>query len=460
MNFLRRRRPRTRACVAALSTLGVGVALVPGCAGPGLASRHRSLEGEWRASEAAPAREADDAPLWESASVLSRPALVRAVLERNPSIRAARYAWKEALERYPQETSLEDPMLGYGLGPASFGARDIDPANKVELSQKLPFPGKLSLRGEIALAEAEAVAGDFEAVRLRLATLTSLLFDEHYFLGRSLEINAAHQELLDEFLRIATVRYEAGEAAQQDPLQAEAERAHLLHDEVVLRSELRVASEQLNALLHRAPDAALPPPPRELELPPPSDLDREALLAEALAGRPELRAARARVAGRESGVALARREFFPDVSVVGMYDGFWQESPLQPFVGLELNVPLQLARRRAALEEARAGLVRAQSERASLEDEVRLAVASSASRLEEARHVAHLYQNHLLPAARDQVEAARAGFETGRNSFLALIDAERNLRNVELGYQETLANLGRRLAELDRALGRIPGLAW
>ena len=60
----------------------------------------------------------------------------------------------------------------------------------------------------------------------------------------------------------------------------------------------------------------------------------------------------------------------------------------------------------------------------------------------------------------DQVDAARSGFETGRNSFLTLIDAERNLRNVELGYEEALANLGRRRAELDRALGRIPGLTW
>jgi outer membrane protein TolC len=71
-----------------------------------------------------------------------------------------------------------------------------------------------------------------------------------------------------------------------------------------------------------------------------------------------------------------------------------------------------------------------------------------------------LFRDRLLPAARDQVGAARSGFETGRNSFLALIDAERNLRNVELGYEEALASLGHRRAELDRALGRIPGLTW
>jgi outer membrane protein TolC len=69
-----------------------------------------------------------------------------------------------------------------------------------------------------------------------------------------------------------------------------------------------------------------------------------------------------------------------------------------------------------------------------------------------------LYQSRLLPAARDQVEAARASFETGESSFLALIDAERNLRAVRLGREEARRELSRSHAELQRAIGEIPGL--
>ena len=135
----------------------------------------------------------------------------------------------------------------------------------------------------------------------------------------------------------------------------------------------------------------------------------------------------------------------------------WQESDLQPYVGLQINVPLRIKRRRAAVEEAHARLERAVSERDSVEDEVRFAVETGVDRLEEARHVLRLYENQLLPPARDQVEAARAGFETGRNSFLALIEAERNLRTVRLGREEALANVSRRHAELQGALGEMPG---
>jgi len=448
------RRPKAWALALGLAAAG---SLTLACAGPGLARRHHAAERSWRESApTAPLR--DDAALFAGAPHLEREALVRAVLRRNPSIRAARWAWRAALARYPQETSLDDPMLGYGVGPASIGSPDVDDAHKVDLSQRLPFPGKLSLRGEIALAEAEAAEHDVEAVRLRLATVTSLLFDELYFLDRSLEINAEHVALLDELLRIATARYEAGSASQQDPLQAEVEHAHLVHREVVLETARRVAREQLNALLHRRADHPLPPLPETLDLPPPGELDPEVLVEEALRARPELRSLGARIEGRESAVGLARREFFPDMTLIGTHNTLWQESDLQPFVGLQVNIPLRIARRRAALDEARAELARAQSEREALVDEIRRAVESGVHRLEEARHVLSLFESRLLPASRDRVEAARAGFETGRNSFLALIEAERSLRDNRLGYEEARATVSRRHAELERALGRVPGL--
>lgn len=438
--------------------LALVAALGLGCARLELAARHETLAARWRTSAPAAAAPPASPQADLGGSLLSRAAVVQAVLARNPTLRAARHAWKAALARYPQETSLDDPTLGYGVVPPSFGSSAVDDAHKVDLSQRFPFPGKLALRGEIALAEAEAAEHDFAAARLRLAAMASGLFDELYLLDRALEINAEHVALLEEFLRIATVRYEAGDASAQAPLQAEVELAHLVHRDVVLETDRRVAREQLNVLLHRAPSHPLPPPPASLELPPAERLDREALATEALAARPELQALAARIEGRSAAVSLARREFLPDVTLVASHNSLWQESDLQPFVGLQLNLPLRLARRRAALEEAQARLARLEAERAGLVDEVRFAVESSADRLEEARHVLRLFEDRLLPAARDQVEAARSGFETGRNSFLALIEAERNLRSTRLGYEEALTSVSRRMTELERALGRLPGL--
>jgi outer membrane protein, heavy metal efflux system len=447
-------RARPRAHAMALGAAAAALALA--CTGPG-AARYGALERRLASAaqgDAVPALEDDP---FAGGAELSRAGVVEAVLRRNPTLRASRQAWRAALAQFPQATALADPMVGYSVAPRSLAARGVQDGHQLELAQPIPFPGTLRLRGEEALAEAEAVGHEFEAARLRLATLASQLFDDAYVRARALEVNHHHAALLADLRAVAQARYEAGEVAAQAPLQAEVELAQLERERATLEAEARIASQSLNALLHRRPDAPLPPPPAVLA---PS----EARLAEtgrqdaALAARPELRAAEARVRGGEAAVALARRAFLPDVTLTAGYDGFWEESELRPMVGLAVEVPLQLGRRRAALEEARARLEEARSERAALESEVRLAVESGAARVAEAQHVLAVVRDRLLPAARDQLDAARAAFETGQEGFALVIGAEEDLREVELGEHEALAELDRRVAELESASGLVPGL--
>lgn len=389
---------------------------------------------------------------------LDRELAIRAVLERNPTIEAAREAWGAAKEREPQLSSLEDPIVSYGLAPLSIGAGDVRYGQSLGVTQRLPYPGKLGLKGEIARFEADAARHDYEAVRLQLATVASLLFDDYYFVARALEINIEHVGLLEDFQRIATARYTAGLAAQQDPLQAEVEVAHLLHRDVVLRTSQRTVVAQLNALLHRAPEATMPPPPPELDLPPARKLGAAAHVDVALAARPELKARLAEVEARAAAVRLREKDFYPDFEVTTSFNSMWGASEHRWMVGIGINLPIRRDRLRAASAEAAAALKQSESARVALEDAIRAEVYVARERLLEAEHVVELYRSRLLPASSDQIRAARGGFETGQNSFLALIEAERNQRSARLGYEEALTDFYRRRAELDRALGRMPAL--
>ena len=80
-------------------------------------------------------------------------------------------------------------------------------------------------------------------------------------------------------------------------------------------------------------------------------------------------------------------------------------------------------------------------------------------RVIEAQHIVTLYRERLLPIARQQIEAARIAYATGRGGFQALIDAERSVRSLELAYEEATAGLQQRAAELERTVGRTPGVA-
>lgn len=393
---------------------------------------------------------------------LDRDVLVREVLARNPTLEAARQGWQAAIQRVPQATSLDDPMLSYSLAPTSIGSAEARYGQVGRISQRFPYPGTLRLRGEVARAEAEAARHGYEAARLSLAYMAALLFDDDYFLHRSIEINEEHIALLEDFKRIATAQYAAGAAAQQDPLQAEVELAHLLHRRVVLTSARDVLAAQINALLHRRPDAPLPPPPVALPRPAPGaapPADSAVLQEEAVRERPELRAASAAVEAREAAVDLRELGFRPDFEVMSSYNSMWGLADHRWMVGVGVRLPLRRGRIRASVAEAEARLEEERRRREGLEDAVRSEVQQALARVEEAHHVVELHTSRLLPAARDQVQAALAGFRAGRNSFLAVIEAERNQRTTRLGYEAALADHGRASARLDRALGRLPGAA-
>ncbi len=394
----------------------------------------------------------------DTAASLDRATFVQAVLERNPSLEASRQAWRAAKAEEAQQSALDDPMIDYSFAPLSIGSNEVSYGQVISLSQKLPWPGKRALAAEGASAGAEAAEEDVEATRLHLALLASLLFDRYYAAERSIELNEQHRALVVDIKAAAQAQYVAGRASQQEPLQAEVELAHVDHEHIMLSSQRAVIVAQMNGLLHQPPQTRLPPAPASLEIPNLSPRTSAELQEEALSTRPELRAQQATIRGRQAARDFAGRESYPDFGVMASYNSMWAMSEHQWMIGFSLNLPLQLGRRRGAVEEADAGIARAEAELLEISDEIRVEVERARQRLIEAEHVVHLYRERLLPATRAQIDAARSGYVTGQTAFQALIDSERSLRDVELSYQEALATLGARRAELLSALGRIPGL--
>jgi outer membrane protein TolC len=412
-------------------------------------AKQRSSTGEEASSEQA---------WFDIDTPLEREALVLAVLARNPNLEAARQAWRAALSEHPQARSLEDTVASYLLAPLSIRSDAVRFGQIIQVEQRFPTPGKFRFAGEVALAEAEAMQGAHDTVRLTLALMASSLFDDYYRVTRVLALNDQHRKLIEEIRESAMIQYEAGRVSQQDALQAEVERAHIIHQRVMLDSERRVIVAQINGLLHQRPELPLPEPPERME---PASIDvpqTEGLQLEALDNRPELHAARSQLQAADSAVGLLKRDYSPAVGLMGEYNSMWAETQHRWMAGASLNLPLQIRSRKAAVDQAEANAGQAAAELSAKRDEVRVEVDQARQRVLEAQHVVQLYQVQLMPAARAQIDAAESGYETGGNSFQALIDAERSLRTLEVEYEEALASLGQRAAELDRARGILPGI--
>lgn len=387
--------------------------------------------------------------------------LVAEVLKRNPSIPAMVAAWRAAAERYPQVVSLDDPMFGAVLGPGTFGSNDVDFGWMVEGSQKIPWSGKRHLRGHVAQAEADAAFQDIEDARLKLAEAAKLAFFDFYLVQREMEINADNVRIMQAFRKSAQDKYAANLVTQQDILQTEVELADLARRRIELDRMDEVGRARVNTLLHRVPDHPLPAPPQQIDI---SDdaPSAESLRKLAIERRPDLAAQAARIRAEEAAVQLACKEFYPDLEFVARYDAFWQpaERELRPQIGINLNLPIQTERRRAAVQEAIARVTQRRSELDRQIDEIQYEVHAALSRLSESRRVVKLYTDSILPAARQNVESAQVNYEAGKLDFLRLIEAQRQLIGYREKHYESIAEFHRRIAELERVLaGPISGSA-
>ena len=385
---------------------------------------------------------------------LDRSNLVGTVLTVNPSLESARQAWRAMLAKYPQVISWDDPMVSYAFAPGTIRSKKVTYGQEIDLKQKFPFPGKLCLQGKIALAEAGSAEEDYEWVKVQLAAATSSLFDDYYLIERAIEVNNIHIALLKEYKESADAQYASSQVTAQIPLQAEVELAQLEYEQISLSTDREVIIAKINALLHRNPSSPLPHPPKVL-YPIAVNETSEQLQQEALQNRPDLQSIQAQLDAAKSVLNLAHLEYLPDFEVMGSYNTMWPVPSMFTSVGVGINIPIQLERRKGAVDESRANIKSLSYKYAQLVDQTFVEVSTALKRVSQARQYIEILQGKIIPTAKDELEAAVAGFEAGQNSFLVLIESERTLRTLELQLHSAMAELYRQLAMLDQSVGYI-----
>lgn len=378
--------------------------------------------------------------------------LVEEVQARNPNLESLAAAWRAAVARYPQAISLDDPMFMAMVAPASFGSDEVDTGYTLQGSQKFPWFGKRAARGWRATAAANAARFDLEDARLQLEEMTLAAYYDYYLVRRQLELNVENLDVLRQFHDTAQSRYRTNQVTQQDVLQADVELANLELRRIELDQLDRVAQARINVLLRVDPTAPLPAPPKALE-PPRTTLDQAGLQQLALSQRPDLAALRARVREEQAAVALACKDYYPDTEVFGRYDAMWQERPLQPAVGVNLNVPIYRNRLNAALREAQFSLSQRGAELDQRVLDIQYEVAAAYQRLDASRQMLDLYDRRLIPAAEQNRNAARSNYDVSKSSYFELAAAQRQLITLREEREQTLAEYHTRLAELNRAVG-------
>ena len=397
------------------------------------------------------AQDPDPAP--RKTLVLSE--LIQEALARNPELVAARQQWEAASKRIAQARSLDDPALSvqWWNVPESFNLGQS--ANTIiGLSQKFPFPGKLALKEKVASRSAEITE---QALRAKERDLIARLKQAYYdlFLAhKAIQIHHEQIDLLTQFLEIAIAKFRTGKGSQVDVLKAQVELSTLHQQLPVLEQHRETAQANVNTLMNRDPRSplGLPQEPRVERF----DKDLDELFRMAAEARPEVKAAGLAVQRNEQARALAHRQYYPDVTVaVQRFQNF--QAPDGFGAVMAFNLPFAFwtkPKYDAGVQEATAAVAAARADLQTLENLTRFQIRDALAKVRASWEVAVLYRTTVLPQAEQSVEAARAGYRTGRTSFLDLIEADRAWRGFQLEYFKALVERQHRLAELEQVVGR------
>ncbi len=373
-------------------------------------------------------------------------------MDANPTIIAARQRWEAAKTQAPQVRALEDPVVSITKWdiPSDLNLGETG-QTWYGVEQAFPSPGKRALRGRIAELDSEAAEQDYLAVTRRVRAEVNMAYARLYRVQRQIAVHREHQALLNELIQSALHRYAVGAATQQESLKAQIELSTLHASVLVLEQEQQSLRIRLNTLAG-VPDDPLFFGTAQIEYRP-LTVALDALEAQAVEQRPELRAAGRMVARQEEAIALARRGWWPDfiaeVSYWDVHDG-----PNRWMLTGKMTLPwVASGKYRAKIVEEIAGRARAAAEVDAVRNETMSMIRDAFLKVNTAESVIDLYRGGIIAQAEQGLESARIAYATGRTDFQNVIDAERQLRDVRLAADVALADWAEQRAELERVVG-------
>jgi outer membrane protein TolC len=394
----------------------------------------------------------------EAESVVLLGELVELALAQNPEIKAMQRSFDMMQQRIPQAKALPDPMLEYGYAgnlfpvpPFDIQKGDPSSARMLSFSQEIPFPGKRSLQGKMARAEAESEWWNYEQTRLNVVAEVKDAYFEYYFLDKAIDTVNKNKALLEKFAKIAEARYSVGKGIQQDVLKAQVEISKLIDQLTVLEQRKQTAVAKINSLLYRDTEWPLGKP-EDVKLQPVTQTLGE-LNELALAYYPSLKAQRRKIDREQYGVELAEKGKYPDFNVKLSY----QNRPGMPdMYGLSVGVTVPLyfgQKQRPAIAEAAASKAAEQKRLENLATLLLFRVKDRHVAATTAERLAKLYGTTIIPQSTLSLESAIAGYEVGTVDFLTLMDNLVTLLNYQLSYYEQVSNVEKAVAQLEPLVG-------
>lgn len=402
-------------------------------------------------------------PVPDAAKGLTLAKLLVVAVENNPSLAAARSKAAARGWKVPQVKSLDDPMVSTTLFLDSIetaaGSQDVI----VSVSQKLPWFGKLKLRGQVASADAEALWWEAEAIRIQIMEQVQLAYFDYAYLASAHKVLTALEPKISSLIKITRAKFRA----EVDPkkrigfetvLQAEVE----LHKLQTRLAEIEEAQKRvvarLKELLNRKQDVPLAISTTNEVRKVPAELKPLLTLVDEC--QPKLLARMWESRRDAAGIALAKKNYYPDLTLGLNWYGI-SNSGISPVTNgddaaammLGINVPIYRKKLQAADNEAQWRYTTSRHQAQSTANRFRSEVAALHADAKSHDRVLTILDEKIIRRSRRALDLSLQSWRQDRIEFQRVIENYQAVVRFELSILQHRRQINRTLASLERAIG-------
>jgi cobalt-zinc-cadmium efflux system outer membrane protein len=391
--------------------------------------------------------------------------LVTRALAESPDVLAARADADAAKGRLVQAGLRPNPMLELG------GQKALGTDNNVMVGFSIPLDLNRRKEGRVGVAEREVEMKQFQVTdrERRLRAEVRLKAADVLAARRDLEVTDDLLRTNREALNLVGERARRGAVPPLEENLLLVEVNRLDAGRRMLESRVEVFTLQLKALTAWPAEVPLTLT-GDLGGPPPPTIDRQAVVAQALAQRADLRAAQADAAMARAKIAKEQAEGRWDASFSVNYQrqdfGFAGLSgvtdrggtrPIQDvfhYFGGALTITLPVRNQNqgnvaAARAEAAAAERRIELTVLTVRQEIQAAFAQ----YEATQRSLEIYARGVRDVARKNLDVVRQTYQLGRGTLLDVITEQRRYIDIEMGYTDALKQVYNAAVEIERAAG-------
>ena len=328
-----------------------------------------------------------------------------------------------------------DPKLKFGISNLSMETYDFEDEAMTQLvvglTQRFPARGELKAKSGRFTELAGATAAEVKDRELRTRLAVRQAWLEAIYQYQAEQLVKQSTEVFDQLKEITRLQYRAGRGSQRDVVSAQLEKSLLQDKQSQIHTQWRAALAQLNKwvgqrkLLEemdtRFPELTVPVSNQELK--------------NILEQHPWLQAAKTRVNAAEKGVDFANAQTWPEWSLDLQYGQRGAQRADLGSAMINVDLPLFTGNRqdreiKASQAELTATQRKMDDQRRRLNEQLEV----QWSIYDQADERLSLYENQVLPEAKQYTETSLSAYQAGVVEFGNLVRAKLTELNSELQF--------------------------